>query len=394
MTVLLFSLTRRFRASLSMSWGAVCLVGAISLTQQRLMGGNPHVLIGKRAALLGLVLSLAVSSAHAGPADLCFRGLNISGAEYGEADGVEGVDYTYPSAATVSYFSAKGFDTVRLPFRWERLQPILGERLEPNELERLKASVAGLRAKGFMVILDPHNYGYHSGLQIGSSEVSSRQFAQFWIRLAAEFANQDGIAFGLMNEPHDIAPLVWLDAANQAIAGIRAVGARNLILVPGTHWTGVVSWPEDFGQGSNADVMINVFDPVDNFAFEVHQYMDKDFSGTNEACVKADVAVDGLRKLSEWLRTHGKRAFLGEFGGSKEPECLAGLTRMTDQMASDSDVWLGWTYWAGGDWWSPEEGNNIQPTAEGDRAQLSVLLPALKPVAADAGACLRIPPAG
>ena len=88
MTVLLFSLTRRFRASLSMSWGAVCLVGAISLTQQRLMGGNPHVLIGKRAALLGLVLSLAANPAHAGPADLCFRGLNISGAEYGEADGV------------------------------------------------------------------------------------------------------------------------------------------------------------------------------------------------------------------------------------------------------------------------------------------------------------------
>ena len=358
------------------------------------MNANPRALSCKQAVLLGLALSLSVNSADAGPAALCFRGLNISGAEYGEADGVEGVDYTYPSAATVSYFSSKGFDTVRLPFRWERLQPILGERLEPNELERLKASVADLRAKGLMVILDPHNYGYHSGLQIGSSEVSSRQFAQFWIRLAAEFANQDGIAFGLMNEPHDIAPSVWLDAANQAIAGIRAVGARNLILVPGTHWTGVVSWPEDFGQGSNADVMINVVDPVDNFAFEVHQYMDKDFSGTNEACVKADVAADGLRKLSEWLRTHGKRAFLGEFGGSKEPECLAGLTRMLDQMAKEPDVWLGWTYWAGGDWWSPEEGNNIQPDAQGDRAQLSVLLPALKPAAADPGACVRIPPAG
>jgi len=358
------------------------------------MNANPHVLLGKRAVLLGLALSLAVSSAHAGPADLCFRGLNISGAEYGEADGVEGLDYIYPSAETVSYFHAKGFDTVRLPFRWERLQPILGERLEPNELERLRASVAGLRAEGFVVILDPHNYGYHSELQIGFSEVSSRQFAQFWIRLAAEFANEDGIAFGLMNEPHDIAPSIWLDAANQAIAGIRAVGARNLILVPGTHWTGVVSWPEDFGQGSNADVMINVVDPVDNFAFEVHQYMDKDFSGTNEACVNAALAVEGMVKLSDWLRSRGKRAFLGEFGGSKDPDCLAGLKRMTDQMAEDSDVWLGWTYWAGGDWWSPEEGNNIQPTGEGDRAQLSALVPALAPAAADPGACVRIPPAG
>jgi endoglucanase len=347
-----------------------------------------------RAVLSGLLAAFVASSASAGPADLCFRGLNISGAEYGEFDGVEGVNFTYPSASTVSYFADKGFDTVRLPFKWERLQPRLGEAFERTELERLKTSVAGLRDKGFLIILDPHNFGYYSGNNIGSAEVSPRQFAQFWIRLAAEFANEDGIGFGLMNEPHDIAPAVWLDAANQAIAGIRAVGARNLILVPGTHWSGVVTWHEDFGQGSNAKTMLGIIDPIDNYAFEVHQYMDKDLSGTNEACVNADLAVDGMEKLSDWLRLHGKRAFLGEFGGSKDADCLAGLTRMTDHMASHSDVWLGWTYWAGGDWWSPEEGNNIQPTAEGDRAQLSVLLPALKPDATDPGSCLRIPPAG
>lgn len=348
----------------------------------------------ERAPLMGLIFSVAASSVHAAPADLCFRGLNISGAEYGEADGVEGVNFIYPSASSVSYFANKGFDSVRLPFKWERLQPQLGQGLDDHELDRLKASVAGLRDKGFTVILDPHNYAYYAGHQIGTAEVSARQFAQFWIRLAAEFANEDGIAFGLMNEPHDIAPSVWLGAANQAIAGIRAVGARNLILVPGTHWSGVVTWDEDFGRGSNATVMLGVVDPIDNFAFEVHQYMDKDLSGTNEACVNADLAVTGIAKLSDWLRTHDKRAFLGEFGGSKEKDCLTGLTRMMDQVATDSDVWLGWTYWAGGDWWSPEEGNNIQPTQAGDRPQLSVLLPALQPAAADPGACLRIPPAG
>ncbi len=349
---------------------------------------------GRRVLFAALLAALAAGPSHAGPGDLCFRGLNISGAEYGEFDGVEGVNFTYPSAPTVSYFADKGFDTVRLPFKWERLQPQLGEAFERTELERLKTSVAGLREKGLLVLLDPHNFGYYGRHNIGSPEVSPRQFAQFWIRLAAEFANEDGIAFGLMNEPHDIAPSVWLDAANQAIAGIRAVGARNLILVPGTHWSGVVTWGEDFGRGSNAKVMLGVVDPIDNFAFEVHQYMDKDLSGTNEACVNADLAVTGIAKLSDWLRTHDKRAFLGEFGGSKEKECLAGLTRMMDQVATDSDVWLGWTYWAGGDWWSPEEGNNIQPTQAGDRAQLSVLLPALQPAAADPGACLRIPPAG
>ncbi|NBB49588.1 cellulase family glycosylhydrolase [Rhizobium sp. CRIBSB] len=357
---------------------------------------NAQFMTSKRGRVLfsGFLAMLVAGQGHASPADLCFRGVNLSGAEYGEFDGVEGVNFTYPSASTVSYFAEKGFDTVRLPFKWERLQPRLGEAFDRSELERLKKSVAGLRDKGFIVILNPHNFGYYSGHNIGSPEVPARQFAQFWIRLAAEFANEDGIAFGLMNEPHDVAPSVWLDAANQAIAGIRAVGARNLVLVPGTHWSGVVTWAEDFGRGSNASVMLGVIDPIDNSAFEVHQYMDKDLSGTNEACVNADLAVDGMVRLSEWLRSHGKQAFLGEFGGSKDPQCLDGLKRMTDQMAKDSDVWLGWTYWAGGDWWSEEEGNNIQPTAQGDRAQLSVLLPALEPASRDPGSCVRIPPAG
>lgn len=65
-----------------------------------------------------------------------------------------------------------------------------------------------------------------------------------------------------------------------------------------------------------------------------------------------------------------------------------------ERGAEDSDVWLGWTYRAGGDWWSSEEGNNIQPTGEGYRAQLSVLVTALMPAAADPGGCVRIPPAG
>lgn len=361
---------------------------AADMEQMRKRHTGRHLVVG------GLLLALTAGSAQAGNSDLCFRGVNLSGAEYGEADGKEGINFTYPSQATVKYFADKGFDAVRLPFKWERLQRALGAPLDPLELERLKVSVAGLRAKGFTVILDPHNFGYYSGGKIGSAQVPARQFAQLWIRLAAEFANQDGIVFGLMNEPYDIDPKDWLDAANQAIAGIRAVKARNLILVPGTYWSGVSSWETDFGKGANGPVMLGVRDPIDNYGFEVHQYMDEDLSGTHRACVNADIAVNAIARLSEWLRTHDKRAFLGEFGGSEDPDCLAGLTRMTKQMADDSDVWLGWTYWAGGDWWPEGEGNNIKPTSKGDRKQLSALVPNLSPSASKPGSCAIIPPQG
>ena len=69
----------------------------------------------RRAVVCTMLAALIGSStSHASPADLCFRGLNISGAEYGEVDGVEGVNFTYPSAPTVAYFADKGFDTAAL----------------------------------------------------------------------------------------------------------------------------------------------------------------------------------------------------------------------------------------------------------------------------------------
>jgi len=325
--------------------------------------------------LLGLGLLPAwAPSAFADAADLCFRGVNLSGAEYGEKGGVYGTDYTYPSEATVKYFAAKGMNSIRLPFKWERLQPLLGNRLNEEELQRLRDAIAMIRAEGMTVILDPHNYAYYDGKQIGTKEVPDFAFADFWARLAVEFANADGIAFGLMNEPHDVSATAWLQATNAAIAAIRAVKADNLILVPGTIWTGAHSWERDIPGGSNATVMLGVKDPASNYAYEVHQYLDSDYSGTHEACDNAGAANTALTQFTAWLRTNNKRGFLGEFGAAANAQCIAGLKQMVDTVAANGDVWLGWTYWAAGEWWSADEPMNIQPTPAGDRKQLPALM--------------------
>ena len=83
--------------------------------------------------------------------------------------------------------------------------------------------------------------------------------------------------FGLMNEPNGVAATQWLAAANAAIAGIRASGAQNLVLVPGVRWTGAHSWYSG-DSGSNAAVMGGVVDPLDHYAYELHQYLDSDSS--------------------------------------------------------------------------------------------------------------------
>lgn len=323
--------------------------------------------------LLGVLVSVAVAAGSAEAKTACLRGVNLAGAEFGNLGDEYGKGYIYPTRETIDYFAGKGFNTVRLPFLWERLQPQLYKGLEPAELERLLDTVRLIRAGGMAVILDPHNYGRFRGQPIGSETVPQSAFADFWRRLATAAAGIDGIAFGLMNEPYGISAEDWLSAANSAIGAIRQTGAANLVLVPGTAWTGAHSWlAGDYGT-PNAAAMLAISDPQDNYAYEVHQYLDTDFSGKNTECSRAADAVKAIGDVAGWLREHGQRGYLGELAVPATPDCLPALAEMVRTVEQGADVWLGWSYWAGGEWWPENEPLNIQPTKSGDRPQMQVL---------------------
>lgn len=319
----------------------------------------------------------------------CFRGINLSGAEFGKPGGIPFKDYTWPSAQTVSYFASKGFDTVRLPFMWERLQPVLMKPLDKDEVSRLKEAVALIRAHEMRVILDPHNYARYRGQIVGSDAVPALAFGDFWARLASLYPNENDVVFGLMNEPYQMPITQWLDAANAAAAAIRnQAGAQNLILVPGTAWSGAHSWMTPIDGEPNGVAMARFEDPAKNFAFEVHQYLDDDFSGTKGNCVRADDAVDALKKFTAWLKEHGFRGFLGEFGvPAGKVRCIDALKSMVEVTEANKDVWTGWTYWVAGDWWPATEELNIQPTGDGDRPQLAALQPTLTDFSAEGKNC-------
>lgn len=339
------------------------------------------------AGIVALALSISLSSASA--ATPCFRGINLSGAEFGKPGGVVHKDYTWPSEQTVSYFASKGFDTVRLAFMWERLQPKLMEPLDQDEVGRLKEAVELLRAHRMRVILDPHNYARYNDEVVGSDAVPSAAFGDFWARLAKLYANDHDVIFGLMNEPYRMPITQWLDAANTATAAIRSeAGANNLILVPGTAWSGAHSWMKPIDGEPNGVAMARFVDPAKNFAFEVHQYLDGDYSGTKDNCEGADKAVEAIKNFTAWLKEHGFRGFLGEFGApAGKVRCINAVKDMVGVMEDNKDAWVGWTYWVAGDWWPASEPLNIQPTPEGDRPQLKALEPVLADFSAEGKNC-------
>lgn len=312
---------------------------------------------------------------------LQYAGVNLAGAEFkaSQKPGTLFKDYTYPSEKDFDYFASKGMNVVRLPFLWERLQPQPRGAFDAAQLKLLQKTVENASKRGITVLLDVHNYAQYRGQQIGSEAVPVAVFTDLWARLAREpaFANNKQVMFGLMNEPHDMGATEWARIAQAGIDAIRAAGAQNLILVPGTAWSGAHSWGSRVaGRGtSNGDALAKLKDPANRLVFEAHQYLDKDSSGTKPECGDdQNIGVRRLEGFTRWLRENGKTGFLGEFGASPDPACLAALDRMLAYIQDNGDVWRGWSYWAAGGWWPPSYMFNVQPDKQGnDKPQMAVL---------------------
>jgi cellulase (glycosyl hydrolase family 5) len=222
------------------------------------------------------------------------RGINVAGAEFATPvdervhsfsnanHGTYGRDYIYPSQATLAYLAGRGVTFVRLPVRWERLQPALGRPLDGDETRRLLECIDRARAAGLEVVLDVHNYGAYyvhdprrgTGVRraIGSRRVPSARFANLWSRLARVVgADPTVIGFGLMNEPVGMrGARAWEAASRAAVRAIRATGSNKRVFVQSYLWGGAAQFALQHPRGPWID--------DGNTWYEAHQYFDLDRS--------------------------------------------------------------------------------------------------------------------
>ncbi len=307
-----------------------------------------------------------------------YRGVNLSGAEFGAAlPGRESYDYAWPTMSEVDYYLSKGMNTFRVSFMWERVQPTAKGELAAAYTAKLDAIVAYATSKHAAVLLNPQNFARYYGVTVGSPQVPSAVFADFWRRLALRYQSNPRVMFGLVNEPHDIATEQWVDAANAAIAAIRATGAKNTVLVPGNAWTGAHSWSESWYGTSNAVAMLKVVDPGNNMLFEAHQYLDATSGGQNGSCMSTTIGRERLAPFIGWLRANGRKGFLGELAGGNNPTCNAAITDMLVAIDEASDVLQGWLWWGGGPWWPTSYPFALDPKTGADAPQMSLLTPHL-----------------
>jgi endoglucanase len=329
-----------------------------------------------RIVLVGLIVTVgSAQPADAAGRSMKYGGVNLPVAAFGaqSVPGTYGKDYIYPQQSTLDYFANKGMNIVRIAVLWERLQHRLQGDLDNAEMQRLDTVVNYAATEGMRVILDVHNYARYGGIVIGSQSLSTRALGDLWRRLAEHYKRDETVIFGLMNEPNGLPTETWLESANIAIAEIRQTGAKNLILVPGNGWSSARDWLGGAYGTPNSEVMLKVQDPGDNFAFDVHQYFDSNFTGSRADCPSAGIGIETLTPVTEWSREHGRQLFLGEFGVGPGSTCLEALDRTMRFLTENADVWLGWSYWAGGEWWPADYFTSLQPRDGRERPQLPVL---------------------
>lgn len=190
----------------------------------------------------------------------------------------------------------------------------------------------------------------YNGQLLGSA-VPASALANMWTQLARHYGKNQNVWFALMNEPHGIDTKQWFSVAQESIDAIRKAGATNTLTVPGNCFTGAHNWVTGSCDPGvpNAVGALAIKDPQNNFVFEVHQYLDSDFSGTHADCTQDGKAV--FADLAKWLRENKKKALVGEMGVGANANCAKSLDDALTFLDQNSDVFVGYTAWAAGSAW-------------------------------------------
>lgn len=240
------------------------------------------------------------------------RGVNVAGGEFGTpsveetsrfsnaSPGRSGAEYTFDPAETFRFLASRGVRLVRIPFRWERVQPLPGGPLDDAAVADLRAVITRAHTAGLRAVVDMHNYGAYylfdgsRGVRraIGSDQVTKAHFADVWRRLSRVFRGAPGVhAYGLMNEPVGMSPKAGLTAARRweivsqaALDAIRRNGDRTTIMVAGYEWSGAHRW-------SSVHPRPWIRDRTNRFRYEAHHYWDADHSGTYRRSYAQEVAT-------------------------------------------------------------------------------------------------------
>ena len=307
-------------------------------------------------------------------------GIVLCGPEFGERQlpGKLNTDYIYPTLEEINYFAAKGFQTITLPFKWERVQRTIGGELDSLEIDRIKQFLTACDTIHLKAILTLQNFALYNKeskeIQLGSRHLSNDNYKDFWKKMANAFINNINIyGFDIMNEPRGIFGRHWFKAAQKAIDGIRESDLMTPIIVDGENSSFSMAWPYDNNK------LRKLKDPSDNIIYDAHCYFDYNHSGRYDGIyerrIKSDVGIDRVKPFVKWLKRYKKKGIIGEFGVPADKKWMEAMDKFLTYLKENG---LSANYWAAGPWWN-DYSLSVEPKDGKDRPQMEILEKYLKP---------------
>lgn len=280
-----------------------------------------------------------VSQIPASPVQRC---MNLSNALEAPTEGLWG--YTIREADLIR-LKKQGFDTVRMPVRWQLIDTPNGLEISPAQLRRVDEVLLQAKAAGLQVILNAHHYNELNE----DPDTHEPRLEVIWQQLASRYANAPKeLIFELINEPYSGMTIKRTDALNQRLLSIvRASNPDRWVLYGTAHW-GTLEGMLKSKPGFDPKAMIgfHYYDPFE-FTHQGATFVDPPpptgvrwGSAQDRKTLAADFA-----KAAQFRDRAGMPLILGEFGVYADVPITLRADWTGTARAEAEAAGFGWCHW-------------------------------------------------
>lgn len=295
-------------------------------------------------------------------------GVNLPAVECGDGCNI------FPNRKEMNYFGHSGMRVVRFSIKWERLQPTPSGSFDSSYLAKVTSSINYITdTLGLYVLVDLHNYGTYDTIPLNDPDAATTEdYIDFWLRFLSIFGNNKRVLIDTMNEPVHQSAVDWGIISQALITAVRNAGYTNWLFIEGGgSWSSANAFVSS-GWGAEA---VKLKDPLNRIIFSPHSYLDADSSGQSATC-KTGTGSSRLETATAFAKANGLKLFLGEFGFGENDGCYVEATAFLKYIKNNPDVWVGWTYWAGGGGMGASYSYQLNPSSFVpliERGQMSLL---------------------
>lgn len=250
------------------------------------------------------------------------------------------------------YFSiikAAGFDSVRIPVRWNAYaatEPPYA--IEPEFAAKVDRAVDAALAAGLNVVLNIHHYDE----LYADPPAHHDRFVALWSQIASRYKDRGpSLYFELLNEPHDkLDDAAWNRLIPPALAAVRETNPERFVVIGPASWNSHRNLPKL--QLPDADrriiVTFHYYLPFQfthqgaSWAQGADRWLGTRWTGSDEERKALHADLDAA---ASWAKDHDRPLYLGEFGAYSRAD-MDSRARWSAAVARAAESrGMSWAYW-------------------------------------------------